>query len=121
MSAEIIDVSGGILTMRITGKLTYPELRAAQKLAATILESQSKMTILVLADDFQGWERGGDWGDLSFQIEHDPSIQKMAVVGERKWEELALIFVGKGFRQFPVEYFPPDDLAKARLWLATDP
>jgi hypothetical protein len=121
MSAEIVDTTGGVVTVRITGKLTHPELRAAQKSMAENLQQQSRMCILVLAQGFQGWERGGDWGDLSFQMENDPSIKKMAVVGEKKWEELALIFAGKGFREFPVEYFPTADLAKARAWLATDP
>jgi hypothetical protein len=118
MSAEFVNTASGILTVRITGKLTCPELRAAQKGATEIVQQQSKMRILVLAGDFQGWERGGDWGDLSFQTENDPNIAKMAVVGERKWEDLALVFAGKGFRQFPVEYFQPADLTKARAWLA---
>ncbi len=118
MSAEILDTADGILTVRITGKLTHPELRAAQKSAATILKQQGRMSILVLGENFEGWERGGDWGDLSFQLDHDASIEKMAIVGERKWEDLSLIFAGKEFRKFPIEYFQPGDLTKARAWLA---
>jgi hypothetical protein len=121
MSAEIVDTAGGILTVRITGRLTHPELRTAQKSAAEILQQQGKMRILVLAENFQGWERGGDWGDLSFQMENDASIEKMAIVGEREWEDLSVIFAGKEFRQFPVEYFQPADLTKARAWLAANP
>ena len=119
MGAEIVGIADGILTVRITGKLTQPELRAAQNQMAAILQRQSKTRILVLAEGFQGWAQGGDWGDLSFQMENDPFIEKMAIVGEKKWEDLALIFAAQGLRKFPVEYFQTADLVKARSWLAT--
>ena len=121
MSAEIVDTAGGILTVRINGKLTYPELCAAQKSVAEILQRQSRMRILVLAEGFQGWERESDWGDISFQLENDPFIEKMAVVGEREWEDLVTLFAGKVFREFPIEYFQPADLTMARAWLAANP
>ena len=77
------------------------------------------MRILILTQNFQGWGAGGeDWGDLSFQDEHDPLIEKLAIVGEDRWEDLALMFVSKGLRRFPVEYFQPTELTRARAWLA---
>ena len=118
MSVEIIDHSGDTLTARISGKLTQPELAALQDAAGDILEKQGRTRLLILTDDFEGWERGGDWGDLSFSIEHDKHIEKMAIVGDKKWEDLALLFTSKGLRPFPIEYFVPADLAKARAWLA---
>ena len=121
MSAEIVGVADGVLTVRITGKLTYPELCAAQKSAAEILQRQRKMRILVLAEGFQGWERESDWSDISFQLENDPLIEKMAIVGEREWADLVSLFVGQVFREFPIEYFQPADLTKARAWLAANP
>ncbi len=118
MSAEIVNVENGIITVKITGKLTQPELRAVQNQGAAVLQRQKSMRILVVAQDFQGWQSGGDWGDLSFQMDNDEFIEKIAIVGEKKWADLALIFAAKGLRKFPVEYFLPTDLAKARAWLA---
>ena len=79
------------------------------------------MSILVLTEGFQGWERGGDWGDLSFQMGNDSFIEKLAIVGEKQWEDLALLFAAKGFRRFPVEYFQPTELSRAHAWLAPKP
>jgi SpoIIAA-like len=118
MSAEIVGVADGTLTLKIAGKLAYPELRSVQKSATEIISKQGKIRILVLGEGFQGWEKEGDWGNLSFQNENDARIEKMAIVCEKKWEDLSLMFVGKGLRKFPVEYFQPADLAKARAWLA---
>jgi hypothetical protein len=121
MSAEIEGAADGILTVKITGTLTQPELAHAQKRAAEIFQQRGRMRILVLTDGFRGWAQGGDWGDISFQLENDPFIEKIAIVGERKWEELAVIFVGKGLRESPVEFFQSADLAKARAWLTAAP
>jgi hypothetical protein len=117
MSAQIVDTSDGVVTARISGKLTQPELAALQRATGDIIRKAGKARLLVLVENFEGWQRGGDWGDLSFQMEHDAQIEKMAIVGDRKWEELALIFAAKGFRSFPVEYFEPAQIAKARAWL----
>lgn len=118
MSADVIDYTDGILAARITGMLTHPELVALQQAASDIIRQQDKVRLLLVTENFGGWQRGGDWGDLSFQLEHDAHIEKMAIVGEKKWEDLALIFASKGFRSFPIEYFPATDVAKARAWLA---
>lgn len=121
MSAEIIDNTENILTARISGTLSHPKLAALQQAASEIINKQGKARLLVVAENFQGWQRGGDWGDLSFQLEHDAHIEKMAIVGDKKWEDLALVFASKGFRSFPIEYFATADLAKARAWLAETP
>jgi hypothetical protein len=118
MSVEIIGNADGIVTVKVVGKLTQSEIARAQQQAIGIITRQGKIRLLVIAENFQGWEGGGDWGDVSFQAEYDEQIERMAIVGEKRWEDLTLIFVAKGFRGFPIEYFQPDDLPKARAWLA---
>jgi hypothetical protein len=118
VSVEILEHSGNTLTARISGKLTQPALAALQDAAGDVLKKHGKTRLLILTDNFDGWEREGDWGDLSFSIEHDKHIEKMAIVGDKKWEALALLFTSKGLRRFPIEYFQPADILKARAWLA---
>lgn len=121
MRAEIADNTGGILCARITGTLTHPELVALIKVASDIISRQGKARLLVPVEEFKGWERGGDWGDLCFQSEHDAHIGKTTIVGHKEWEDLALIFASKRFRSFPVDFFQPADLAQTRAWLAKTP
>jgi len=118
MSAEIIDIANRVITARITGKLTQPELALLQKAAGELIKQHGKVRILVVTESFEGWQRGGSWGDLSFQLEHDAEIERMAIVGDRKWEDLTLVFAAKGLRKFPIEYFEPGELSRARAWLA---
>jgi hypothetical protein len=118
MSAEIVNVVDGVLTVQVSGKLAHGELVEVQRAAADILSREGRLRLLVLAQNFAGWERAGDWGDVSFQAENDGRIERMAIVGDRKWEELALMFTAQGMRPFPIEYFEPTQAAAARTWLA---
>lgn len=117
MSYELLDHSGGMLTVRISGTLTYAEYAEGQRKAAEILREQGKGRILVLLENYLGTEKEGNWGDISFAMENDKHIEKMALVGEKKWEDQVLLFTGKGIRRLPIEYFEPADLAKAKTWL----
>jgi hypothetical protein len=119
MSAEIIDVSGGILTSRITGLLKHSDLVAVQKRAGEIIREQGKVRMLTVLENFEGLEKAGDWGDISFQMEFDDAIEKLAIVGDKKWHETAVIFTGKGVRRIPIEFFETADLEKARAWIAS--
>jgi hypothetical protein len=116
-TAEIVDTTGGILTVKVRGKLKHADLVAMQKSAAEYIRKNGKVKFLVITEDFQGWERQGDWGDVSFSGKYDAYIEKMAIVGEKKWEDLALVFVAKGFRPVAIEYFLHEQLDQARAWL----
>lgn len=117
MSAEIVSFSGNILTFRISGKLSEAELRSVQTRAAMLIQQHGAVRILILTEDFQGWDAKGDWDDLWFQDQNDQYIARLAIVGDRKWEELSLVFTAKGMRPFPIEYFAPAEEAQARAWL----
>jgi hypothetical protein len=119
MSVEIVNTSDGVLTIRITGTLRKSELTAAQKNAAEILQKRGDSRLLVVAEKFEGWEKGGDWGDLSGQKKLDAQIDRMAIVGEKRWEDVALLFTGKGIRHIDIEYFSPTELSRARDWLSS--
>jgi hypothetical protein len=124
MSTEITVAGDGILSAKITGMLTYAELQALQKAASDLVNQQgqrSKVRILVVTEDFQGWQRGDNWGSSSFQLDRDGQIERMAIVGDKKWEDLTLIFAAQGLRKFPIEYFEPAEMAKARAWLSETP
>jgi hypothetical protein len=119
MSAEIVDNAAGVLTIKISGKLRHSELAAAKKNAAEMLKKRGGSRLLVLAEKFEGWEKGGDWGKLSGQEQLDAQIDRMEIVGEKRWEDVALLFTGKGIRHVDIEYFSPAELTTARSWLAS--
>ena len=119
MSADVVKVDGNLVTARITGTLTQAELGSLQKATGDIIKKQGRVKLLVLVEAFAGWEKGATWGDFTFQVHHDASIERMAIVGDKKWADLVLLFTSQGLRPFPIEYFDAADLAGARAWLDT--
>jgi hypothetical protein len=120
MSAEVTSYADGILTVKITGLFTYSDQLDIQKATIDMIPEQGKISILTIFEDFQGWSHDDRWEDVSFQEKSDPYINKMAIVGEEKWQDLALMSVGMGFRSFPIEYFQPEELDLAKAWLTDE-
>jgi len=118
VSIEIVGVEKGVLTVKLSGKLQRSELVDMQKEAYHLLSPLGKSGVLIVATDFRGWEKDCDWGNLEDQVALDPHIRKMAIVGEQKWESLALLFTAKGLRRFPIEYFEPANILKAVSWVS---
>jgi hypothetical protein len=98
--------------------LKRSEFAAEQNALARQIDSGSKPRLLVILENFEGWERGADWNDLDFLISHGGKIAKIAIVGEPRWETLALAFAGAGVRRAPVKFFQSNELPPARSWLA---
>jgi hypothetical protein len=118
MPAQIEFEPNDLCVMRISGLLKQSEFGNQQSALARKIDTGSKPRLLVILESLEGWERGADWNDLDFMIEHGGEIAKIAVVGDPKWEMHALAFAGAGVRRAPVKFFPPKELEQARRWLA---
>jgi hypothetical protein len=116
MPVEVIELSGNVVMVFVSGQLTEAELAEAQLTAAKAMAPMDRVRIVVIVDDFEGWQKGADWNDMSFQMENDSKIERMALVGDRRWKDLVLAFVGQGLREFPIEYFERGQMATARAW-----
>jgi hypothetical protein len=120
MGATVRQQQGDVYVMRITGLLKKAEFDALQTAAAKALNSDPllRVKLLILLEQFEGWERNPDWGDMSFYIEHGDKITRIAIVGDPKWATEFKMFTGAGFRSAPVQFYRPDQLQQARAWLA---
>jgi len=117
MAFTITDATGPVISAKISGDLSKAEVSQVQAAALKAIQRWSKISALFVLENFQGWKKEGDWGDIRFLTAHDKDIVKIAVVGDEEWRDLIYAFLAKGFRQTLVEYFLPGDLEKARGWL----
>lgn len=119
MGMSIDSFDDGVLTAKVSGQLTPSEWRAAQEVAvARMRGSPGQVAVLVVAEQFAGWSKG-NWDESALQPQFNAQVDRMAIVGDPQWADLALMFAGKGLRQMQIEYFPTADAAKAREWLAS--
>jgi SpoIIAA-like len=120
MPFTIVDPTGPIISAKISGELGKSEVSQLQAAALDAIKRHGKINALFILENFQGWKQEGEWGDVSFMIEHDKNIAKIAVVGEDQWRDLIYAFLAKGFREAEIEFFLPADLTKARAWVEAD-
>jgi hypothetical protein len=119
MGAVIIEEDGDLRVLKITGLLKKSELDAVQAAAVRQGPPESYIKLLVIAEGFQGWERGADWGDMTFFATYGDRIGRIAIVADPRWERDLLMFAVAGLRKAPVKFFPDNRLAEARAWLGT--
>ena len=117
MPIKIESQPNDIYTLHVSGIAKQAEFSEAQVILGRGIESGAKPRLLALLENFEGWERGADWNDLDFLFKYSNEIAKIAIVGDPRWEPQSLAFAGAGFRAAPVNFFPPDQIDKARRWL----
>jgi hypothetical protein len=117
MPCEIVEKEGGFITLRISGLLKKQELAQSEKAAIAVMKSGGKVRFLFLVEDFLGFDNKSDWGDVSFQYQYDDQIEKIAVVCEQRWHDMAEAFTGKGIRSVEIRIFTPSQIALAKAWI----
>lgn len=110
---------GRVLEVRVTGKLTK---EAYQKFVPAVdaqIKEYGKLRILFLMQDFHGWTAGAMWEDLKFDLKHWKDIERLAIVGDKKWEKGMAAFC-KPFTKATIRYFDAAQIEEARQWLESD-
>jgi hypothetical protein len=118
MSANLEHHNDRLLVLRVSGELKKSELDAAQSEFVQKIAAAGTVKLLVLLENFTGWERGEQWGDTDFFFSHRNDFEKIAVVCDPRWEAQVLAFTGAGLRKGPVKCFPATSESEARAWLA---
>ncbi len=120
MSVTFTEESKNLLIVHIKGTLAFEDMREFQGKIRAEIDRSGKVKLLILAEQFSGWGKEGDWGDLTFMYEHDSYIEKIAVVAAGKWKDQILMFLGAGRRQAVVDFFLDDGEQDARNWLQNE-
>jgi hypothetical protein len=118
MSVKISKESNGCMVITVAGIFSYKDLETIQEAAKETLKSDAKVNCLILAEQFRGWGKEGNWGNLTFMYRSDPFIYKIAIVANERWKDELLMFLGAGRRDTEVEHFYPEEQDEARAWLS---
>ena len=82
MPVEIIDAAGKLLQLKLRGMFKKADHDRIIQIAKEAIEREGKVDALIILAAFEGWERRGDWGDVSFMMEQGQHIEKIAIVGD---------------------------------------
>lgn len=113
---KIISEEGDLVRVDVSGKLTQEDYDALIPSWEATIARHGSMRMLLVMEDFHGWDPGAAWDDFHFGITHASKVKRIAMVGEKAWQEW-MAKVGSFFLRDAVKYFDRSELAEAERWV----
>ncbi len=116
MPVQITEKGNAVIKILVTGKLSKEDLETGLPEVERSIAKHGKIYVLVALQDFEGWEVEAMWERMKFDTKHFDDIERIAVVGKKKWHEWFEQF-SSPFSVAKTAYFQPGESEKAFLWL----
>ena len=118
MSVELHqEVDGRVLIVRVSGKLTKEDYQQFIPTFEQLIQQHGKLRVLFRMDDFHGWKVAALWEDLKLDFKHFSDIERIAMVGDKAWQE-GMSFFCKPFTRAEIRYFGHHEAERARGWVS---
>ena len=108
-----------VVGLKLSGKLHDEDYKQFVPKMETILTAEGKVRLFVQFEDFHGWDMHAAWDDFKFALKHYSDFERIAMVGDRKWEKWMASFC-KPFTKAKVKYFDRSEVDAAWKWLRED-
>lgn len=108
------------VAIQIIGTLDRADLKVLGHQLDLHVEQHGRIRLLIEFVDFKGWTLGGAWEDLKLAFKHFRRIDRIAVVGESRWEK-EMTKVAKAFTAAELRYFDVGARERADAWLRDEP
>jgi hypothetical protein len=106
-----------VLAFKLSGKLHDEDYKRFVPLIDAAAAKEGKVRLLAQFEDFHGWDLHALWDDIKFATTHCTTIERIAMVGDKKWMEW-MAKVCKPFTMAKIRYFDAAEAEAARAWLA---
>jgi hypothetical protein len=117
MIEQLPQSSEKVLGFKMSGKLHDEDYKKFVPLVDDAIAKHGKARILAQFNDFHGWDMDALWDDIKFSTTHCTKIERVALVGEKKWEKW-MSTVCKPFTMAKIKYFDVADIEAAKAWVA---
>ena len=104
------------LAFKVSGKLHAEDYQKFVPLIDATAAKEGKVRLLAQFEDFHGWDLHALWDDIKFSATHCHNLDRIALVGDRKWEEY-MAKVCKPFTLAKIKYFDAGQTDAAWKWL----
>lgn len=112
-----LNTESNTLEVRVSGTITPSVQAQAAEAVRDAIRKHGDIQLLIVLEDFAGWSRSEDWVNAPIHFEFDVHLKRVAVVGDPKWKDDLLAFLGLPLRDVPFQYFAAERAADARAWL----
>ncbi len=119
MSLHMSEESNGVLVVRPVGKLVKEDFPQFTAEFDRQMAKQGKLHVLADLTQFHGWDVGGLWEEVKFDVRHIASMERLAVVSDETWQR-ALTTAARPLLPAKTKFFHVAERAQARQWI-TEP
>ena len=105
-----------VLVAHVSGKLVKSDYQHFVPEFERLVRLHGAVRGLFDMSGFHGWEVGALWEDIKFDVKHFADIERLAMVGENKWQHGMATFC-KPFTKATIRYFDHADIGAAQEWL----
>ena len=117
MSVQLNEENDGkVLVIQVSQRLTRQDYAHFVPEVDRLIGRHGKIRVLIEMHNFHGWSVGALWEDTKFALRHFRDIERLAIVGEKKWQAGMAVFC-KPFTKAQVHYFDLTQADLARGWL----
>ncbi|HIP93815.1 MAG TPA: hypothetical protein EYH20_00585 [Leucothrix sp.] len=114
MIKEIPINESHIYAFEVSGKLVAEDYVTLRPRIERLLKKEGRISLLIKAENFEGWTLQAMWEDMKIGLEHDEDFLRIAFVGSRLRDKI-LTEIGDFFLAAEIEYF--DNESDALTWL----
>jgi len=105
-----------VIGFKLTGKLHDEDYKSFVPVVDARLATEGRLRLLAQFEDFHGWDLHAAWDDFRFGMKHYRDFERIAMVGDRKWEAWLAILCGP-FTKAKVRYFDVSEIDTAWTWI----
>jgi len=117
---QVEELFGGkVVKVIASGKLTRNSYDSFTPELDSLIETHGKIRLIFEMIHFEGWTLGAAWQDLKFSCKHFNHIERIAIVGDHRWEK-AMTVVCKPFTKAKIRYFSIASSEGAMEWIAEE-
>jgi uncharacterized protein YjbK len=110
--------TGNLIKTFVSDKLTREDYDQLIPIMEKTLEDWKNVRWYFEMQDFRGWSMQGAFIDFSFSFKHATELSKLAMVGEKEWQE-SLTQVMKPFTSADVRFFSLEEKEEALRWITS--
>ncbi|PXA05064.1 STAS/SEC14 domain-containing protein [Coraliomargarita sinensis] len=115
MHKFLAETQGDFAAVECSEKLTDIDFQVITPELETQIEEYHKIALFLELKNFHGWTGSALWADTKFDLKHHNDFTRIAIVGDKKWEEW-LSKLWKPFTSAELRYYEASERKMAMSW-----
>ncbi len=116
MYHQLKEGSGNVLGFKIVGGMTKRQKNQICKLVEKQISESEKIRLLIVIEPHKTMDAESLLFDLNFTLIYSDKIERMALIGNKVWEETWIALFGL-FSHIRTQYFDRSEIKSAWKWI----